>query len=124
MALGKLRKKTELWIRIKASLLFSTGTDLSAAVQPWVKKLKAWIPQPSRARTVRRAETSRFTCTSPVPRNSGCQQARQLAQPARQRLGEVASYPLKTRKITLLFPPSIVTHSEAISGQNQAIKCR
>lgn len=45
----KWRKKTELWTRIKASLLlFYTGTNWSAAVQPWTKKLKAWIPQPSR----------------------------------------------------------------------------
>lgn len=56
----KWRKKTELWTRIKASLLLSyTGTNLSAAVQPWTKKLKAWIPQPSReAHTARRAGTS------------------------------------------------------------------
>lgn len=48
----------------------------------------------------------------------------------RQRLAELASQPLKTRKITLLFPPGIVAHSQweetdgqAIGGQKSSNEC-
>lgn len=53
-------KEKELWIGIKSShLLFYAGTNSRVAVQPWMKNLTAWIPQPLReAHTVGQAGTS------------------------------------------------------------------
>lgn len=109
-------KEKDLWIRTKASLLlFCMGTTLSGTVQPWMKELKACIPWygVGRARSsCHRAARPQLHLCKPSPSQLKLPASTPISTASKQRLGELASHPLKTRKITLLFLPGIVTHSQ------------